>query len=76
MPDVVSVVLLKLLLVNISLLAKLIFPKLERFVQSEPDPFEEKTQLQPTKMLKMVLVFDHCEESLHAGWEALSRVEI
>ena len=75
MPNVVSIVLFEFVSIY-SFLGELLFPELHRFINSEPDTLQEKSELKSAEMLQVVLVSQGSEQPLHAWWETLSLVVI
>lgn len=74
MSDVVSVVLFKL--VRVDLLAELTFPELNGLVDSESKTLQIETKLQSTIMLQVTLVSQGSEQHLHTRREALPLIVV
>jgi hypothetical protein len=74
MPNIVSIVFLKLFVVNVRLLCHFPLPVRQRLLHVKTDTFEEKAKLETAIMLQVVLLFQDLVQCLHAGWERLPRV--
>tara|TARA_B110000285_G_C15007999_1_gene554892 strand:+ start:383 stop:970 length:588 start_codon:yes stop_codon:yes gene_type:complete len=53
-----------------------LLPELHSLIHGEPDALQEETELQPSEMLQVVLVFERGEKRLHTWRETLSLVII
>ena len=76
MANVIRVLLLEFVVVDVVLLCELTFPEPKRFIHSETNSFQEKTELQSAVMLEMMLVFKSSVECLHARRHVLPRVVV
>ena len=72
MANIISVVLFKLISVNIVFLCKFLLPKPKWFIHWQSNPLQEQTQLQTTIMLKMMLLFHYLIKCLHTWGELYS----
>ena len=65
-PDVVRVLLLKLVPVDVVLLREFLLPEPHGLIESETNALEEESELEASIMFEVVLIFESRVEGLHA----------
>lgn len=75
-PNIVRVILLKLVVVDVGLLCHLLFPIAQRLFHRQAHALQEETQLQTTIVLEVVLLLKDLVQRFHAGRERLPCVVV
>lgn len=68
MPNVVRVILLKLIRIDVLLLDKFLLPKCQRFFHCQTYTFQEQTHLEPTIMFQVMVLFQIREKTFDTRW--------
>jgi hypothetical protein len=75
-PNIVRVILLKLVVVDVGLLRHLPLPISQRLIHRQAHALQEETQLQATIVLEVVLLLEDLVQRFHAGRERLPCVVV